>query len=69
MAELPTTPVQMNLLELGWLTTGGTVWDRAKTGDPVARALYLKMKAAAIALGVKWYYGDPWPQEEPHPRG
>lgn len=57
--ELPTVPVPLTLVELGWLTMA--VWDRAKEGqDFVARALYLKIKVAAIALGVDWYYGDPW---------
>jgi hypothetical protein len=61
---LETISVELNLIELGWLTVGGTVWERAKAGDPIARALYLKLKAAAIGLGVRWYYGDPWPVEE-----
>jgi hypothetical protein len=51
--ELPTQPVHLNTLELGWL------W------QAVARALYLKFKAAAIANGVVWYYADPWPIEAP----
>lgn len=58
---LPTTPVALNVLELGWLLA--QVWQRAKEGDDVARRLYLKVKEAAISLGVEWYYGDPWPTE------
>lgn len=30
---------------------------------PVARSIYLKLKRAAVSLGVVWYYGDPWPQD------
>jgi hypothetical protein len=62
MSDLPTQPVPCNVLELGWLWHA--VADKAREGDPIARALYLKVKAAAIAAGVEWYYGDPWPLED-----
>jgi hypothetical protein len=69
--KLPTAPVALNVLELGYLGAICPLWDRAAAGDPVARGIYLKLKAAAIALGVVWYYGDPWPVDgkEPHPHG
>jgi hypothetical protein len=62
MTELPTQPVHLNTLELGWLWYA--VADRARDGDQIARALYLKFKAAAIANGVVWRYADPWPIED-----
>lgn len=50
--------VDLAVVELGWLMIG--VWQRSVEGDPFARAIYLKLKAATIASGVEWYYGDPW---------
>lgn len=61
-SALPTSDVPLNSLEIGWLM-GAAVLRRAEDGDPVARRLYLKLKAAAIANGVEWYYGDPFPIE------
>lgn len=59
--RVKTTPVELNLIEQGWLMVA--VWDRAQRGDPYARSIYLKLKSAAVAAGVEWYYGDPWPLE------
>jgi hypothetical protein len=58
---IESAPIEVDLIENGWLLAA--VWPRAREGDQVARALYLKLKAAAIACGVVWYYGDPWPIE------
>lgn len=60
-----TAPMDVELVETGWLM--GALWKPAAEGDPIARSLYLKMKRAAISMGVIWYYGDPWPEaaEEP----
>lgn len=55
-----TAPMDLELLETGWLMAA--LWERAGAGDPIARSLYLKMKHAAISMGVVWYYGDPWPE-------
>lgn len=51
-------PIGLTLIENGWLT--GAVWERARDGDPIARRLFRKLKAHAIAAGVDWYYGEPW---------
>ena len=56
---MPVAKIELNALQIGWLM-GGLVWDRSKEGDPIARSLYLRLKAAAIACGVDWYYDDPW---------
>lgn len=64
--ELPTTPVPLNNLEIGYLMMvgirGSSLRKRCAEpeADPTARGIYLKLKAAAIALGVEWHYGDPW---------
>lgn len=52
-----TTRVHLTVFELGYLL--GLVYDRAKATDPTAQGLYRKLKEAAIAAGVEWYYGDP----------
>jgi hypothetical protein len=56
--QLPTAPVELNSFQTGWLMA--FVLPRAMNpNDVTARAIYLKLKAASIALGVEWYYGDP----------
>lgn len=55
----PVTPVFLNTMEIGWLVQ--SIWKDAAANAPLSRALYLKLKAAAIELDVNWYYGDPWP--------
>jgi hypothetical protein len=60
---LPTSDVPLNSLEIGWLMAAA-ILDRAESGDKVAQRLYKKLKAAAIANGVEWYYGDPFPIEQ-----
>jgi hypothetical protein len=56
--ELPTAPVELNNLQIGFLH--GLMYDRLQNpNDVVARGIYLKLKAAAISLGVEWCYGDP----------
>lgn len=52
--------IDIDLIENGWILSA--VWDKAKAGDLIARAIYRKIKAAAIPDGVVWYYGDPWPE-------
>jgi hypothetical protein len=63
--RLPETMVGLNLLEIGWLSA--SVWSRLATDprDRTARALFPKLKVAAVALGVEWYYGElpPLPEE------
>jgi hypothetical protein len=55
-----TAPIEITIMENGWILAH--VWPRAKEGDRIARSLYLKLKAAAIACGVPWDYADdPWP--------
>lgn len=51
--------VALDLTETGWLMA--SIWEKAKGGDHIARRLYQKIKGAAVAMGVEWYYGDPWP--------
>lgn len=53
--------VDIDTLECGYLIAA--IVGRARGGDMVARGLYGKLKAAAIALGVDWHYGDPWEEE------
>lgn len=60
---LPESPVPLNSYEIGWLMAAA-VLKRAEEGDGIARTLYLKLKAAAIANGVEWYYGDPFPIDQ-----
>jgi hypothetical protein len=55
--------VDLDLVEQGWLMQG--VWAKARDGDQIARRLYVKLKEAAIACGVDWYYGDPWTEKPP----
>ena len=50
--------VSMNLLELSFLLHA--VWEPAKHGDTIARALFTKVRAAIIAEGIDWKYGRPW---------
>jgi len=58
--------VTLSMAEIGFVHA--LVWKRAADGDAVARSIYSKLKAAAIAGGAVWYYGDPWRQLEncPH---
>jgi hypothetical protein len=57
---LATSALALDLMEQGWILVA--VWGGARDGDPVARSIYLKLKRAAVSLGVVWYYGDPWPE-------
>jgi hypothetical protein len=61
----PTAPVEMTTMEIGYLHA--FLWGPAALGEPLARSLYLKMKAAAISLDVVWRYGDPWNVEAEPP--
>jgi hypothetical protein len=49
--------IDLDLIENGWILAA--VWRKAKNGDEIARSIYRKLKAAAVADGVEWYYGDP----------
>jgi hypothetical protein len=57
--------VSLNLIEIGWLM--GQIIARGwaiKGDDPMARVVWRKLRAAAIAGGVEWRYGDPpWAKE------
>lgn len=58
LSESPTAPVELTSQQLGYIH--GLLFDRLKDPDDLtARAIYLELKAAAISLGVVWYYGDP----------
>jgi hypothetical protein len=50
--------VSLNLLELSFLLH--SVWEPAKHGDTIARALFQKIRGAIIAAGIEWRYGRPW---------
>lgn len=55
-----------SVLEIGFLMA--YVIEPRHRESQVARALYFKLKAAAIALGVDWsHYGDPKEWEEKKP--
>lgn len=53
--------IDISVLEIGYLMP--VLWPKAESGDRIARGLYLKLRAAAIACGVVWYYGDPFDVE------
>ncbi len=57
--SLPTTPVELNLLQIGYLNAG--VWPALvrDPSDPTARQLFTLLKEAAIRLGLTpWPYGE-----------
>ncbi len=54
--------IELHLVEVGWLLPG--LMKRAAAGDLVARSIYRKLKAGAVAAGAVWVYGDPWPMGE-----
>ncbi len=59
MDALPTLPLPVDTLDLGWLLIA--VWGPARDGDQVAQSLYRRIKAVAIEFGVEWRYGEePW---------
>jgi hypothetical protein len=60
MSDLPESPITLNSLEIGWLLGRINFDDPSLADAPLfVWNLYRKLKTAAIANGVEWYYGDP----------
>ena len=62
--QLQEFTVSLGLIEIGWLT-GVILRSRMGYDDPVSGRVWQKLKAAAIASGIEWHYGDPpWAKEQ-----
>lgn len=59
-----TAPVRLTLFELGGLTAALWPMVERRPVDPIARALWLKLRRAAESLGVVWRYGGPEPEDD-----
>lgn len=57
--ELPTGSIEISVLEGGYLMSFIFQKLMKDPGDPIAGKLFDKLRANAVALGVKWVYGDP----------